>query len=623
MKIYLAEAFNPEIKFDNDSSIIALTPLACYQLDKAGVKYSIIEDFYNAVEFSQHIEEYRISIFKWIDEFDDFLQKNINGLDLKLAAIYRWYLKGTVLDPVYLRSYELRQLYNKLIPTAVTYLTPKPADPPPENNPELYHGSLYSHIIPIICNERSIPLNTITLDRAVKETLKKAPAVQNATPIIRLKKTMYKNDFIRRSFFFSRYLNSLLNSPKTRQKMLNIFFTTITHIGEDFIAEALTRGHRIYLLTGDTIFKYSLFGTRKYSNIKTDDSGKNKGYWENAARLLEGSDLVRWVNEKCQLDVTVTVLPKLQHFISTTCPQLMGYYSEFVKFFTKINADVFLAPYVLTLQDHAALLAAKVSPQIKTACLVHGEGVYQTRAWSINELQNYNIQISSNTELKDYYQHLADEIHSPTKIYSNSHRIRKIQKIAVQREKQGTKLIRKNRIIYLPTIIAGDRRRYEGDAYSDTWYYEFQKSIIEFFNTRKEYSFIWKGFLQNIPIYNPIPDFIKDNYYSNVTIATNPFVEHLLTADRVICDYPSTGFYESVTAGVPTMSLYHDSLLVRDGAIKYFGNLVKKFSDTAEAIKHINEFLNNDPEHYKMKIDVEKGSLFDILEGTTNKPNSQ
>ena len=58
MKTYLVEEYSPDINFDKDSAIVALTPEACYQLNKAGIKYSIIEDYYDEVKLSAAVDEY-------------------------------------------------------------------------------------------------------------------------------------------------------------------------------------------------------------------------------------------------------------------------------------------------------------------------------------------------------------------------------------------------------------------------------------------------------------------------------------------------------------------------------------------------------------------------------------
>jgi hypothetical protein len=292
-----------------------------------------------------------------------------------------------------------------------------------------------------------------------------------------------------------------------------------------------------------------------------------------------------------------------------------------VGFYEREMIDFILAPYAMSLVELGALAAANHHPRVKTACLVHGDAVYDSRFWDIMELQNFDIDISSHTELKEYFRRLANEIHSPAKLYCSPHRLQNVKKMAYAREKRGNKIIRKNRVIYLPTFMVWDARTMQGAIYPDTWYYEFQKAVISYFSTRTEYTFVWKGLPASDAAYNPIPNFIKDNNFSNIEIATNPFTEHLLSADRVICDYPSTGFYESVIAGVPTMSLYHEALIVRKSAVEYFGNLLKPFSNIPEAINHIDEFLNSNPELYKTTIEMEDKSILDILEEIGKKTN--
>ena len=94
----------------------------------------------------------------------------------------------------------------------------------------------------------------------------------------------------------------------------------------------------------------------------------------------------------------------------------------------------------------------------------------------------------------------------------------------------------------------------------------------------------------------------------------NPFIEHLLTADRVICDYPNTGFYESIVASVPTMSLYHTSFELRKTALAYFEDILKPYSNVQEAIEKIENFLNSNPELYISDVETKDKNIVEILE---------
>ncbi len=614
MKTYLVEAYSDEIEFEKDSLIVALTPEVCYRLDKKGIKYSIVEDYYDAIEATSRVEEHRKSVFRWIDEFDEFLLKNIEGLDVKPATIYRWYLKGMVIDPLYVRCHAINHLFKETKPTEVVYFTQKPLQSQLNYTFEHYGRSLYSQVIPIICREKNIPLTTVFPEakNGAVEGLKSP--IRKEKSATALKNLLFKSTGIKRLYFIYRYVKSLPKFNKAKHNKKNLFLLMATYIGEDFIAEAICRGHNVFLLSGDTILKYSWFGTRKYSKLALK-SGKTKSTdLESAADLLANHRLVAWFNEKCQMDVSEIVIPRLRHFILTICPELVRYIDAFAEFYKETDINVLFTPVVASLPDYAALAAANQSPKIKTACLVHGDAVYDSRVWNMTELENYDIHISSNIEMTEYFSDLAKEIHSSARTYSNPHRWRNIKKIANLREKRGDRVIIKNRIIYVPTIFMGDYRRFEGNPDVDTWYYRFQKSLINYFVERDDFTFIWKGLPEYEHIYDPIPDYIRDNDFTNIEIATKLLPQYLLTADSVICDMPSTGFYEAVLVGVPTMSLCHRAFIVRRGGSKYFGNLLKFFTDIPEAIKSIEDFLNGDPHDYLMKIDLEEGSLFDIFE---------
>ncbi len=133
MKTYLVEEWNPDIEFDEDSLIVALTPKVCYQLDKAGIKYSIIEDYYDEAELTVLEDEYHKSQLRWIESLDEFLQNNVKGLkelNLKLGTLYYYFLKTIVLDPLYIRCYTLNRLFEAIKPSSVVLLSPPAKEMP-------------------------------------------------------------------------------------------------------------------------------------------------------------------------------------------------------------------------------------------------------------------------------------------------------------------------------------------------------------------------------------------------------------------------------------------------------------------------------------------------------------
>lgn len=622
MKLYLVESYRADIEFDEDSLVVALTPEACYSLDKSGIDYSIIEDYYDETELSADVDEYYKSQLEWIDTIDRFLQDNVNELrrlGLKLGTIYYFYLRTMVLDNLYIRCYTLRRLFKAAEPSSVTFVSNRPKDVPLDLTLQSLGRSNYSQVIPIVCSDRNIPLSSVFLKQNGRTIGEMASVRSSGNLAVRLAITLYaRSATVRRIHFAYKYFGEHPRLKREDREGLNILILKTDHIGRKFIFDAMRRGHNVYQLSDSSILKYSSLGAKIYLHLKmkradSPQDSDNKSIWDNTASLLDGHDLIQWVNQKCQLDVSQIVLPKLRHFVTRVCPEILEYFKVFVEFYRKAGIYFVITPHEVSIPEFAAIAAANHSAETKSVCVQHGDSIFASKMWNITELSHFDIYIASNYEMEEYFRYQCQENNIQTELYCSSHRLSNVKTINHLRD-EGMGNIRENRIIFLPTFLIGDQCRLEGAAYPDTWYYKFQKSLIEHFSTRPEYTFVWKGLPQAEPVHNPIPDFIADNSFGNVEIATNPFVKHLLSADRVICDFPSTGFYESVIAGLPTMSLYHKASIVRRSAVEHFGNLLKQFSDIPEAMRHIDEFLSSDPGLYITTVDMSDESILNILE---------
>jgi len=615
MKVYLIENYSSNIELDENSLIVALTPEVCYHLDKAGITYSTIEDYYHEAELLADEDSYYESQLRWIGELDEVLKNNIKELkelDLRLGSIYYFWIKTYVLDSLYFRCYTLRSFFERAKPSEVIFVSAPPGKECLSLFLEDVSKSYCSQLIPLYCREKDISFKAVFSGGKDGNHSRTQPVEAGLSFTYRLKRALAKSETMKNVYYLYRYLIKQPFFPRRSQNILDILiFGRAYGIVPEFRNDALKRGHRVYELADDCVVKASPFGTRKHYCLQKD-SALPDDIWQQAANRLPHTDLIRKVNEQCQLDVSEIILPRLSYFISSICPEIFSYFKAFMEFYDQKNIDFVLAPYAYSLVEHGALAVAN-SRGINTVCLDHGDSIFANKAWKNVELKNFSIMIASNRELKEYFECLCKENNILGRLHISPHRLLHVEKIRELREKSRNR-IKKGRIIYLPTLYIDDVRRLESNHYPDVWYYKFQRSLLEYFSTRPEYTFIWKGLPQSDAVHNPIPDFIKDSNFTNIEISTIPFVEHLLSADKVICDYPSTGFYESVVAGVPTMSLYHKASKVRPPAVEYFGNLLKQFADIPEAIKHIDEFLNSDPELYKTTIDMGEEQVINILE---------
>ena len=606
MNLYILESYDPSMQFD-DSVIVALTPEVCYHLDKKGIDYSIIDDYYDEDKFMEDRWGFLQDQNNWFTDFDNFLKKSVDILnmhDLNLASIYSTYLKTNVVDPLIFKSYMLKSLFDRLKPSSIIYVTSPPKKKVLTDDLMYTDKSVYAYLIPLFCENYSINL----IEHFEYSEKNKIDVVQR-------KGKAY--------FGIWKYIPAFLKMlcsifiKKKQKNTLNILQLNFAYNGFEVIKNSFIKGYNTYLLAGNRILKFHRFGFKVFDIRQSDSNAENKFYdWNKTAQLLETNELINWINVKCSLDVSEIVLPNLKHFVSNVCPDLLQYYLKFHNFYDYESIDVVVSPFMQSTTELAAIEAANKCEHTKTICIEHGDDISECLFWRLKELTNFDVIVVSNKESKQYLEYICSIYKLKVKIYIISERLSPLVKIAELRKTgKFNKISEKNEIIYLPTFLTWDALRIDADIHlSPTKYYKFQKALLEYFSEKKDYTFIWKGLFQSEPIYNPIPALIKDEKITNIRIETEQFKKYIPHANKVVCDYPSTGMYESVIAGVPTMCLCSDKFNARKSGIKHFENVIKIHHNVDEAIGYIDEFISSDSEKYTAHLETSDKNLTDIIE---------
>lgn len=610
MKVNLVEEYSPNVKFLEGDLVIALTPPVCYQLDKAGVVYSLLSTHDSEMELLSSEPEHEARVFRQVDALDRLLKEEILELrerNLNLAKIYLIFLRASVFGSVSMRCKEMRGFLERVRPLSVTYISrdlPKivPFDFTLRDVDE--SESYRSQATELLCASMSTPFSRIHpevghsklptgntqrlgLKARTREALSRSKTIRT------LYSTIKTNYYLRKA------------SPTSRgSKPLRILLLKTAHLREDLIADMLRRGHQIYLLTDNTIVECPLSQRIQKLDI-------NWTSWKHLSYPLENSAVVELANEECNLDISSLILPRLRYFAEEICPQLLAYTKLFSDFYRRRSIDFVVTPHRITPAEMGAVLATSCN-KTRSVCIQHGNEGFSTAHHRILDLNYSDILITDSTETMREYEPLKQEIGAKTKIYGSHHRLASIERIKTLREKKS--VVVKNRVIYMPTFFQGNFQRQEGAGYPDAWYYLFQKKLLEYFSSRREFNFVWKGLPSGDRAFNPLIDFIRESNFSNVKIATDLLQNHLASADRVICDFISSGFYESVVAGVPTICLYRDTNHLRVLTKEYFGHMLEEFSEAEDAIEIIDRFLVADPSKYQMDIKLDQTSIISILE---------
>lgn len=604
MTLYLIEDFTNSIDPLKEDIIIALTPDACFHLDKLGINYNIIEDFYNEEDFLKEEDAYFSAQLKWFDFFNNKLRSiysKADSMDLDLASIYFFYLKSMV-DPLVLRSKALVSLFNKIKPSRIVYISKQRGEDCFSSDfPLLFRNSesLFSRLIPLFCEK-----NNINFDRI--ETKKESLNTQNSnTPSFsnKIKASFASNRFMKNcwNLYKTGSGQGLLAKFKKNQKMNMLFLKTPRYILK-IMNDVIKHGHNLYYINNDIIkLNFPFFKSINFRNLDNDNLILN-----NSSLSTSQNDVTDWINDCCNLDVSSIILTRINYFIYNISPHIISKIEQYKDFYEKYKIDFVITPHEATLNEFAAIQATKLASNTKSICLQHGDSAFELKLWDYSEYWPYDLYLSTNTEMEEYIKNRIKLRHFNIKVNQYTERFDIISK--------RKKNLGKKTIVYVPIMYQWDNTFWCESRVPDTWYFSWHKELINFFGSMEDINFVWKGIPASNEIYDPIPNLINDRGYKNIKYMTEPFVKWIMKTDLVLLDYPSTALYEAAVSGLPVMSLYYAPFnIVRESAIKLFGRSLQAFCSFSEGIAKIDEFLSSNPVDFKVSIPRSEKSISDIL----------
>jgi len=618
MKYYLVEAYSPDLKFKCDDIIIALTPLVSYELDKAGIKYSILEDYYDEGKFLNEEEDYFNDQLDWFDKFDNFLfniYPEAKDKNLKLATNYYFYIKSMV-DSIIMRCKVIDIFVNRLKPNSIIYISNSWKEDAinPNNHPLQFRKSqsLFSRLIPLFCEKYDINFRRIILKEGLDPNNINSGSGYGNIPS-RIKNIVKDSKYVRNLWYFYKTfcINNIFYKSVSNYRY-NILFLKTPGFVKDIIKEAQREGYSIYYKRGSNIIKQSFPYHKVVESIYPDVISSSKQDIKNLLKEINKTDIINWLNNYCKIDVTNIILPRVQYFINNWCPQIISLVDKYINFYDENNIDLVITPHMVLIDEFAAIIATGYNKKTKSACLQHGDSVFDLKIWDSGEYLPYNIYFTTNYENEQYIKYRIELRNLNTKVFQYSNRYKILPKIYNLKKRKRIQINQKI-LVYVPIMYQWDNTVWTESRVPDTWYYSWHKELINYFSSREDFNFIWKGIPDSNEIYDPIPNLINDRGYKNIQYVTEPFVEWIKKADLVLLDYPSTALYEAALSGLPVMSLYFPFNVVRESALKLFGKSLEPFNNFDEGITKIDEFLNSNPDEFIVSIPYSKTSMLDIL----------
>ena len=578
---------------------VALTPKAIYQLDNIKVEYITFEDFYNSGDIRADADLFLEEQLQWFNKLDHLLKENYpkaKSLNLNLGSTYFYWLKYFI-DNIILTRRILNIFVKSAKPSKILFISEK------FNNDSIHHllhfqnvESTYSRLIKYVCLQNNIEFERINIDNKPLNTIintSLANNLENNLPTLFSFLKQARN-FINRK----KFVNIL--DMKNNQDSIKIFFLTITNLI-----------YRVSLDLKNESINYSFY-SKKILNQKNNQNINKEGVVLNGTNSFIKNDKIEdhfysWVNNKCELDVSLIIKSRVEKFIYDICPNIISKVESFINYYDNQKIDYVFTDQIYTIDEHAAIIAAKHSMNTKSAYFHHGADAFESKSRYFKLVRFFDYYFTVTKEEAEHERSLRNlNGDDSPRIYSINYFIKPVD--------NDTKKI-KNTILFIPIMCSPwPQRPNEKNQPFPMEYIAWHKALVHYFSRRDDYDFIWKGYFLKNQQYDIIKNLIDENGYTNVKYYSNNLNYWLSRVDKVVCDMPSSAFFEAIFYKKSVLALYNPKeQKLRKNAYDAFGLSLAPYTNIEEGISLVNNFIDSKHEDYLVNMNNTQDSLEDVL----------
>ncbi len=605
-RYYLVEDHDPLLDH-TDGTVVALTPEACYGLRKAGASYKIIEDFYNVSDLKSSEDKYFYEQLEWFKEMDRLLKDNIEyckKADINLARAHFYQLKY-FMDSIILQSLVFNEFIGRASPCEIIYIRSRRDAESGYSLYDLYNNkrNFVFRLARLICGKNGIPFSLKECGEINKAT---PPKMAFSLTIKRFLKLLNAKS----AYYFFKYAKAKKFLSAKAQQSLNLLVLHAGCLSIDMVVnDAIGAKGNIYFKDGNKIVLISRLIHKDVLDLSAYDKDEGSDAAGECRRafncFVQDKSLLGWINSKCGIDVTEILIPYFKGFVENICMNNILEIPRLEELFRKEKIDFVIARSSSEKDAISAFLAA--TNLRMRVCFQHGVA-FSTKTLALTEL-----------DLADQY-FVMDGISD--KYFKNCLRLDYVSECAIFEASHYLNAIRKrwhrvngpdNTIMYVPTRLFTGLNAYNENFYSLPWYFEFQRSVIDYFGSMKDLNFIYKCTIDQEWLDGSVLLYLKDKNYPNIHVEKIPLNQCLGKAGRIIFDYPSTGFYEAAASKKPIMSLFHRAFKMDKEIRSYFGKSIQDFSDISEAVRKIADFIHSDSKHFLIDIPLSGNDSLSVL----------
>jgi hypothetical protein len=593
-----------------EGNVISLQPAVSYFLHKNNIKYQILSDYYDEEELSLYGDSYFFEQFKWFDSFDNFLKENITyckKYNIPIAKANYLRLKYFVDVPV-IYSYILSAFFNNNADIKQIVYVRRPYIG--NNRYSIFEfkyksRNVFYDLLKLYCKKNGIQI----VDQIVgKEERQSQKYCLNTNAGNRFAKSQIKK-FI--NIVKYEKLKGLFTLD-TSLKGMNILFMHAGSIDIDYPAkEVLKYKAHVYVIENGRVFREDSLLRKQVDIPELDESFLRSLKEENetcANNLDKDNEIIFWINNKCSLDISSTLLPFLKYFISKECFYTLQDAERMFNFYNQNDIDYVFARGSTDMDSLGPLIAAKYMKGAKSICTQHASFAVDSKTYGVYETEPYNCIITRDDISQKYYEYSSRTCKTGCEVVQSPYFLRSVRNKYSKKNKGG-------KVIYIQKKFNSGLmiRCLNQVTCALDWYFEYQRALIDVFTEEANFEFVYKHAQDQKWAEDSILRYIEDKGCENINVSKKQFLMTLESADRVITDIPFGAFFEAIVSGKPVLCICPDYYKMIEDAKITFGKSLQQFSSIKEAKIIIKEFLYGNPNEYIVDIPMSDNDFIDTF----------
>lgn len=578
-RLVLLEHVPGPLRLEPDDAVVAMTPEACYELDRRELPYKLTTDFGVDGKLVALEPRHWREQLAWLESLDRLLVSLVPETGRwrpGAATLYGFDLK-TLMDPVRVRALEVDSMldsYDRVL------LHRRPV-----GGLLLRRPSLTSIVLPLVARARGVDFEERVDAQAPALSLPESAS----GPGPKARHLGRFGGLLRRSRASLRRIRPARSRPRAGR--LTLLFADFGYDLTFLLPRAREQGHRCLRVVGDTVVEE---GSSRSEIAALPTEGAEDTGWAGAATTVDSPDhpLWDWPNEwLVGVPLADLIRPRVRHWLEHVMPRAAARAAAFESLLEREEVDFVLGANIVDPDVPAA--AAVTAHPAQSILIDHGHDALAQELFDLIMLRPVDHDFSPTSEFAAYLESRRPLYDHPTaEVHVGSYQWR--ESASLSRSGRPPRQLPQGKpvVVYALTATAGSARYLNSAFYTDAWYYRLCREIVDVLARHPEIFSVVKLFPGDGHLRNPIDLYVEDLGLDHVVSSREPLRAWIPWADRIVFDLPSTGLYEAATAGIPYLALLYAHHRHRAAAVERLGPAAVVFTEPDEAARAVDAFVS-------------------------------